>query len=394
MSGVRLTLPGVPAELAALLDAQERFEALRAHALRRHAGRLCDLAYANAQDEAPEGVREAIARALRGASAADLQYSPYGGATVPRRIVAQQLRETHGAVFNYRDVVLTPGAMAALQLVFRSLRTEGADEAIVVTPCWLDIPLYLASQGYVVRSARARPEDMRLDLDAIRSLLTPRTRVVVLSQPANPSGIVYRDDELAGLARILEDAPSPPVLLSDECHRDFAFGPRVPSPLAHYDDTCVVYSFGKKLFVQGQRIGFVAVSPRMEGGHRYREDLVRWARITGTCTPTALMQRALPELVELRPPIDLVRRRSARLASGLRDAGYELVDPEATFFLYPRVPGDDLAFCARLAELGVLALPARVFHGEGHVRLSVTATDEVIERALPIFGRALAQGAS
>ncbi|MDQ3031425.1 MAG: aminotransferase class I/II-fold pyridoxal phosphate-dependent enzyme [Myxococcota bacterium] len=383
-------MKGIPARIAAHLEAQEQFERAREHALRRHGGRLCDFAYANAQDRPPQGVREALVAAASAPRASDLQYTPYGGATIPRRLVAQWLGQTHGARFHYRDVVLTPGAMAALNLVFRALRTDGGrDEAIVIAPCWLDTPLYLENHGYYVRLAPVGP-DLRLDVDRIASLVTERTRVVVLSQPANPTGLVYTDRELEALARALERAPARPVLVSDECHRDFVFEGHAPSPVAHYANTCVVYSFGKKVLAQGQRIGFLAVSPRMDDGARHREDLARWARITGFCTPTALMQRALGTLIEIAPPLELVAQRSARLASGLRAAGYEVPSPEATFFLYPKVPGDDVAFCARLAELGVLALPSRIFHHAGHMRLSVTATDDAIDRAIPLFAEALA----
>jgi aspartate aminotransferase len=156
------------------------------------------------------------------------------------------------------------------------------------------------------------------------------------------------------------------------------------SPLSLYDDTCVVYSFGKSLFMQGQRIGYVAVSPRMPGSREKAKLLERLCRIMGYCAPTALMQLAIRELLGKRSPHLLrIELRRKRAATALADAGYELVPPQATFFLYPRSPqADEFAFATRLAERGVLVLPSPLFHHKGHVRLSLTATDDMLERAL------------
>jgi aspartate aminotransferase len=386
----------LPPRLASLLAAQESFETARKTALGRHGRALCDFSYANAHDGPPEGAREALLEATRSPYPSDFQYTPYGGATIARRLVAQRLTRTHDVRFDLRDIVLVPGAMAGLNLLFRSLRdhTEGAarDEALVITPCWLDYPLYLENHGYDVRYAPLTRRELRLDYDAIEAQLTSRTRLVILSQPSNPTGLVYSASELEKLAAILERSASRPVLISDECHRDFVFGPlEAPSAVRFYPETCVVYSFGKKLFMQGQRVGFIAVSPKMQGGAEYREDLERWARITGFCTPTAVMQRALGALLELTPELELIQKRSVRLRKGLLEAGYHVPEPQGTFFLYPEVPGDDTEFCARLAESGVLALPAKIFHDTGHVRLSVTAPDDAIDRAIPIFSRVLAE---
>ncbi len=368
--------------LLALLKPQEDFEALREETLRRFGTRLCDLSYANAQEQAPSQVREALLSAVQSSRPSDFQYSPYGGATVARRLAARALSQSTGLAFGYRDLVLVPGAMAGLNLLLHALRTGTTDEALVVTPCWLDYPLYLESHGYQMRLAPVNAATLRLDLAAIEAALSPRTRVVMLSQPANPTGICYAESELVALARLLERAGRP-LLISDECHRDFVYGARFVSPAVHYDHTCIVYSIGKKLRMQGQRIGYVAVSPRADGAATLREDLVRWTRISGICTPTALMQGSLGGLLAAPVPVADVARRAHHLVARLRECGYDVVEPDGTFFVYPRVPGDDWAFCQRLASLGVLALHGGVFHHHGHIRLSVTATDDVIERALP-----------
>jgi aspartate aminotransferase len=371
-----------------LLAPQDRVDRLRDQALRRAGRNFVDLGYANSYDGPSPETLATLRAALEAPTALALQYTPYGGATVPRRLVAEALRESHGEPFQPHDVVLTPGAMAALNVVFRSLKTEhGPDEVIAITPCWLDYPTYLENLGLVPRLVPVSASTLRLDLEAIRAALTPNTRALVLSQPANPSGLLYAESELRELGRILSEAPSQPLLISDECHREVVFEPHTfTSPLAHCDASCVVYSFGKKLALQGQRLGYVAVSPRHPGRAELARLLARLTRVMGFCTPTALMQLALGELLRIPAPVAAIARRRERALSVLGDAGYEVEPSQATFFLYPKAPGgDDTGFCERLAERGVMVLPAAVFHHSGHFRLSLTSSDEMLERGLSVL---------
>jgi aspartate aminotransferase len=375
----------ITAPLEQLLAAQERVDTLREEATRRAGARLVDLAYANSQDGVPAPVLAALRGALEGGRALDLQYTPYGGATVPRRLVAESLSASHGEDFHFRDVILTPGAMAGLNLLFRSL--EAGSEVVVVTPCWLDYPLYLANLGLRASLVPVDERSLRLDLPALEAALTPRTRAVILSQPANPTGLLYGPEELRALAGVLARAPHPPLLISDECHRDYVLPPATfVSPLGSYERTCLVHSFGKTLLLQGQRTGFVAVSPRHPERRQLARTLERLMRVTGFCAPTALMQQALGALLELRPELGRLSARRERALRALDGSGYRVVPSQGTFFLYPRTPGgDDFAFTERLARRGVLVLPAPVFHHRGHFRIALTATDEALDRALGIL---------
>lgn len=373
--------------LSAWLAPQERFEALRADTWKRAGTRLADLAYANPWSGPPSAIVEAMRQALAPEErrTLDLQYSPYGGHTIPRRLVAQRLASITDLPFKFRDVVLTPGAMAALTAVFRLLaaQSEVAEpEVIVPTPCWLDYPLYLAEAGIKPVLVPMHPDTLRLDLAAIERALSPRTLALVLSQPANPTGLLHARDELSGLAALLSAQERAPLLISDECHRDVLFEPSAwVSPALLYPRTVITYSFGKTSFLQGQRIGYVAVSPRCEDGAALASDLTRMCRAAGLCTPTALMQRVIPALLDSVPDLPALAARRAEVLTQLTHAGLEVQPSQATFFLYPKVPGgDDWAFTERLAARGVLVMPAATFHHRGHIRLSLTGTEAMIAR--------------
>jgi aspartate aminotransferase len=381
----------LPQHLEACLSAQERFERIRVQALLRHGRGLCDLSYANAYDGPAPEVIAAIRHALDAPGVLDLQYTPYGGSTITRRLVAQSLSESTGLHFNWRDIVMTPGAMAALNIVFRAVQSgDWTDEVIVVTPCWLDYPVYLSHLRLRPVFVPVQSGSLHLDLDRIKEAIGPRTKALILSQPANPTGILYTEDELRELAGLLRGADHEILLISDECHRDVIFGGHgFVSPSRYYDSTCIVYSFGKSHFVQGQRIGYAAVSPRMTERHGTRLLLERLCRVMGFCTPTALMQLAVRNMLDIKPDLSRIAVRRERVLSELTASGYTLMPSQATFFLYPQTTGpDDVAFTEELSRKGVLVLPAAMFHHEGHVRISLTATDEMFDKALPILQEA------
>lgn len=378
------------ARLRSLLEIQERLDVLFGAARRRHGHRLCDLSYANPYD-APDPEVRAIMRAVLDANLPlQFQYTPYGGRPPARRAAAQQLAAIHDLPYDWNDVVLTPGAMSALALTFRCLYERPGDEVIVVTPCWQDYPAYLEAIGLQAVPVPLALPSFNIDCDAIRERLRHgRVAGIVLSQPSNPTGILFSESNLRDLAGVLSGCARPPLLISDEVHRDYVFPPaRMLSPAKLYDRTVTIYSFGKALRIQGQRIGYAAVSPKHPERQALSSLLRDACRFTGTGTPTALMQHALPNLIRHAPRIDTFRQRREVLVTALRQNGYTLAPGEHTFFVYARSPiADDMLFVEQLAEQGLLVTPGSLFHDPGHFRLSVTATQQMISDAISVLDR-------
>jgi aspartate aminotransferase len=378
-------------ELEQLLQPLERFESIRRRVVRL-GDRLCDLSYANPYGGAQQEVRAAIRSALDDERLLDLQYSPFGGQTLARRAVADALRASHELPFTFGDVILTPGAMSALHLAL--LAGGQADgEVIIPFPCWLDYPLYVRATGLRAIPVPLAPEMFELDVAAVADAISERTRAVLLSHPANPTGRNYAPAQLAALAEALRHAEErlgcEVTLIADETHRDFTEAREYHSAAGFWERTVVVYSFGKYHFIQGQRIGYVAISPRHPARKETSAEMMRWTRITGVATPTALMQRAVPRLLALRHDHAWLPRWRRRLVHQLTLDGYTVVKPDATLFVYVRTPPghDDFDFVTELASEGVLVLPAPVFHHTGYFRLSLTGSEEMLEAALPVLKR-------
>ena len=371
------------------LGVQARVDAIFDRARKRHP-RLADLAYANPYDGPTAATREALRVALDLEHPLHLQYTPYGGRAPARRAAALRLREIHGLPYQWGDVVLTPGAMAALAVTFRCLAERPDARLLVVTPCWLDYPIYLENLGVTPVLVPMRRPEHDLDLEAIEVALSDERVVgLILSQPSNPTGVLFSEASLGRLGQLLGARQQPTTLISDEAHRDYVFPPDIlRSPAAFHDRSVTIYSFGKALLMQGQRIGYAAVSPRHPEREAMAELLRDACRFMGVCTPTALMQHALPTLARLRPELDGFRRRREAIVDVLTRRGYAVAPGRHTFFVYAATPGaDDFAFIESLAEQGLLTLPGSLFHDPGHFRLAVTGTDEMIEQALSILGR-------
>jgi aspartate aminotransferase len=379
--------------LEPLLEPQERLDRLIAAAFKRFGPKLVDLSYANPCEGPAEEVMDVLRRATTERRGLSLQYTPCAGRLATRRAIAAGLEQEYGLPFRFQDIVMTSGATAGLNIVCRALFGP-ADEVIVLTPCWQDYPLYLRNLNIATRLIPLQG-DKRLDLNAIRRAIGPATRGLMFSHPCCPTGRVYSQEDVAQLSDILEHAQekfaTSIYLVSDEVHRHLIWsGEPFISALATYPRSVMVHSFGKALALQGQRIGYVAVSPHMPDRENVQTDLERCVRLMGFGCPTSLMQHAVCELVDYRPSTETLSHKHALVRTALRSYGYEVCDGGATFYVYVKSPlADDFAFAALLASHGVLVVPSTLFHDSGYVRLSLTARPESIAAALPVFAAVL-----
>jgi aspartate aminotransferase len=308
----------------------------------------------------------------------------------PRDVIARSLKGRTGIDFRTDDIALTAGAFGALGVTIRALADEG-DEVIFLSPPWFFYELMIVSAGANPVRVRLRPPDFELDADAVAEAVTPRTRAIIVNSPHNPTGRIYRAPELAALGEVLRDASTrhgrPIVLISDESYYRIVFdGIEFRSPALDYDATALIYTYGKTLLAPGQRIGYVALHPDFPDRDAVDYRIFVQQLAAGWGFPNALLQHAIGDLEELSIDIDALQARRDRMVPALREMGYEVTHPEGTFYVMVRSPDpDDLAFTARLAELGALVLPGTIVELPGWFRVSLTASDEMVERGLEAF---------
>jgi aspartate aminotransferase len=200
---------------------------------------------------------------------------------------------------------------------------------------------------------------------------------------------------LQELARVLADASQrigrTIYLLSDEAYCRIVYDGRAyPSPTAFYPHSLLLYTYGKTLLTPGQRLGYIALPPTMPNREELRDALLAAQFVTGFAFPNALLQHALPDLEKLSIDVDHLQEKRDRIVNELGRMGYELHVSEGTFYLLARSPlADDLAFIELLAKHDVFCLPGSIVELPGTFRVSLTANDEMITRALPGFAAAM-----
>lgn len=316
-----------------------------------------------------------------------------------QRVVAHSMSRLTGLEWDPADVHMTNGGFAAIAVALRTLM-EAGDEAIFLSPPWFFYEqLILAAEAQPVRVRLDMPE-CRLDLARIEAAITPRTRVVLLNSPHNPSGRVVPLDELRGLADMLTAASRRVghtiYVLSDEPYRRIVFdGREYHSPAEVYPATVVTYSYGKQLLAPGMRIGYLTWPPNMPERDRLRDDTFIQQLAAGYLFPNADLQHAIESLDPLCIDIGALERRRERLVTALRDMGYEATWPEGTFYVMARSPmADDQDFARILNRHRVLILPGSIVETPGWFRISLTASDAMVERGIPGFAAAIDEARS
>jgi aspartate aminotransferase len=305
-------------------------------------------------------------------------------------VAVESLRKRVGIDFDPADVSMTTGAFGGLASTLRAVLDPG-DEVIYLSPPWFFyVPMILSNGAKAVR-VEFTPPGFELPVDDIERAITSRTRAIILNSPHNPSGRIFQPDELRRLAKVLNSAPRPIYLLSDEAYSRIIYdGREFHSPLHYYDRSFLLYTYGKTLVAPGQRLGYIAMSPKMPDREELRGVLWVSQTITAYAFPNALMQYSIGDLEKASIDVGGLQRRRDRVVGALSEMGYETVTPEATFYVMVRSPmADDVAFARRLAKENVFVLPGKIFEIPGWFRISLTANDEMVDRALPGFERAI-----
>ncbi|MBI5862958.1 MAG: pyridoxal phosphate-dependent aminotransferase [Planctomycetes bacterium] len=346
----------------------------------------------------PAHIREAALKALRDG---DTKYpAPVAGKTVLRTAVCEYLERFCGTKYEPADVIATVGAKDALYYAFASLLDPG-DEVVIPKPYWVSYPDQVRlAEGSPVFVHDPDDELLKVGAREIESALTPRTRVVVLNSPNNPTGAVYSRDELQDIADLLRGKDI--VIVSDEIYHRLIFGDRKFTSFSSLpgmmEQTLVVNGVSKTFAMTGWRLGFAA-------GPRWL--VAAMAKLQGQTTsgPASFVQTAAA--AALRGPQDDVaamrtvyERRGERMAERLNAIrGVRCGRPQGAFYCFPDMSSvfervgvhnaDEFAE-AVLDRVHVALVSGGPFGAPAHVRLSYSTSDAAIEEGLNRLSRLLA----
>ncbi|MGA2326029.1 MAG: aminotransferase class I/II-fold pyridoxal phosphate-dependent enzyme [Bryobacteraceae bacterium] len=266
---------------------------------------------------------------------------------------------------------------------------DPGDEAIVLVPYFPEYRFYIENHGGRVVPVET-DEAFQPDPDRIAAAITPRTKALVVNSPNNPTGAVYSEQALAKLGALAAVWPDLTVL-SDEPYRALVFdGREAPAPAAIIARTLICDSWSKAMAVSGERIGYLAISPRLAEWGELGDACTFTNRVLGFVNAPAIWQRVVAEAGEATVSVEAYQAKRDLLCEALERMGYEAPKPAGTFYIFPKTPiPDDKAFIRLLLREGILAVPGAGFGRRGYMRLSLTVPRETIERSLAGFERAL-----
>ncbi len=322
-------------------------------------------------------------------------YSPSPGIYSVRKTIAESLNRRFGMEYKAEDIFMATGAAGAIAHAIRSV-TKSGDEVITFAPYFPEYVPYVDGTGAVLKVVPADVSSFQINFDAFMEMLNPNVQAVLINSPNNPSGIVYSTETIKKLAEILCDKQKEYghdiYIISDEPYREIIFkGTDSPFISAYYDNSICCYSFSKSLSLPGERIGYVAVNPKCKDAELIIAMCVQISRFTGHNCPPSMIQLGVAEVIDMTADLSIYEKNKNILYKELTAMGYECVEPGGTFYMFPKTPiADANEFCRRAAkELDLILVPGDSFMCPGHMRIAYCTTTEMVERALPLFERAL-----
>ena len=346
--------------------------------------------------DGPDLVKEAAIRAIR--EGRGNQYPPAHGVPELRRAIAEHQQRFYGIELDpMTDVVVTTGASEAIAAAMLALVDDG-DEVVMFSP-WFDLYAAVVSLAGGTRvEVPLTAGTFRPDADALRAAITPRTRLLLLNSPHNPTGSVFTRAELEAIAEVVRDHDL--WVISDEAYEHLVYSGSEHVPFCTIpgmaERTVTIGSAGKSLSMTGWKVGWASGPTDLIAAVRVpRQHLsfvsggpFQWAVVDGLALPDSYWSSFR----------DGLQRQRDLLCDGLADLGFPTTVPEGTYFattdVRPMGYADGWAFCRDLPRrAGVVAIPHEVFHddpeaGKPFVRWAFCKQPEVLTEALTRLGRA------
>ncbi|MBO5040491.1 MAG: aminotransferase class I/II-fold pyridoxal phosphate-dependent enzyme [Clostridia bacterium] len=315
-------------------------------------------------------------------------YTSNAGLLEMRKEICSYLARRFDLNYNENEIIVTVGGSEAIDIAFRAILNDG-DEVIIPTPCFVCYdPLVKMAGGVPVPVVTEEKDNFKLTPEKLKAAITPKTKLLVMPFPNNPTGAIMTEDELSEIADILRDTDI--MVLSDEIYAEMTYGGKKHVSIASLPDmrerTVVVNGFSKAYAMTGWRMGYTAAPQPIT------KQMLKLHQFAIMSSPTTSQFAAIEALKNGDPDIEYMvgeydmRRRY--LVDGLRALGIPCFEPEGAFYVFPNVGVFGMSseeFCERLLYEGKVAIvPGTAFGecGEGFARISYAYSLAHIKEAL------------
>lgn len=351
-----------------------------------------DFSLGNPSVPAPQKVNDTIAEILKTYDPVQLHgYTSAQGDYSVRKTLSDYINARFGTTLNADCLYMTCGAAASLTIVLNAILNEG-EEIITFAPFFPEYKIFTEHAGGKLVAVACAEDTFKIDFDKLESAITAHTKGVIINSPNNPSGVVYSEEDIKRLAKILENYSkkfgNTIYLISDEPYRELVFDKsvKVPYIMNYYTNSIVCYSYSKSLSLPGERIGYIAVNDKIEDFSDVYAAICGAGRALGfVCAPN-LFQQLIKKLYNVTSDISIYKKNRDRLYSALTEYGFKVVKPDGAFYMFVKSPEpDSKAFCERAKKYELLIVAGDDFGCKGYVRISYCVAADMIERSLPAF---------
>ena len=375
---------------------REIFEYCKTRSAEIGADKVFDFSIGNPSVSPPPEVSQAIIDLVNNENSVLLHgYTSAQGDLGVRRAVAENINARHGTSLSPDNIYMTCGAAASLTISLRALMNAG-DECVVFAPFFTEYRVFIENAGGKVVVSMPEEKTFQVNLEDFASVITENTKAVIINSPNNPSGVVYSEKTVKGVCEILEKKQKeyghPIYLIADEPYRELVFDDiEVPYLMNYYDNTIVCYSYSKALSLPGERIGYIAVNPKMQDSVKVYLAVCGAGRSLGYVCAPSLFQQVIGRTMGAVADVSVYKENRDILYGALTEYGYECVKPDGAFYLFVKALEDDaFKFFEHAREKEILVVPCDDFGVKGYVRIAYCVTKERIVNSLPAF-KALAE---
>ena len=321
-------------------------------------------------DAIKNAAKDAIDRNLNG-------YTVTQGVSELRERILADLKLRYGHAD--RDVIITSGTSGGLLLAMMAVVNPG-DEVIIPDPFFVSYPHLVTLVGGKSVYVDTYP-DFTIDPDKIEAAITPKTKVILVCSPANPTGATVSPELQKALAAIADKHGV--LLLSDEIYRAFHYDETPQSPASYSENVLVIEGYGKTYGMTGWRLGFA------HGPKAIVDEMMKLQQFTFVCAPSIVQYAGIAAMdFDVTGIVADYKQKRDRICDGLRNC-FEFSTPGGAFYLFPKAPwGTGTEFVTEAVKNSLLIIPGGVFSKrDSHFRISYAAKDETLDRGIEVLNR-------
>ncbi|RJQ39624.1 MAG: pyridoxal phosphate-dependent aminotransferase [Nitrospiraceae bacterium] len=352
--------------------------------------KVFDFSIGNPEIEPLQAVEDVLKKLVQEDNPAKHRYMSNAGYDDVREKVAAHLSKEHGVPVQPQNIVMTCGAAAGLNVVLKALLNPG-EEVIVFSPFFVEYLTYIDNHGGKPVTVPTVPSVFEPDPEVLKNYISSKTKAVIINSPNNPTGVIYSEQALKGIAAALEakekEYGTAIFVISDEPYTKVVYDNAVvPSVLNIFKNSIIVNSFSKSLALPGERIGYIAANTSIKDVDVLSSGLVYCNRTLGYVNAPALFQKVIAETLEESIDAEWYKIRRDMLYNHLVSLGFTCLKPQGAFYLFPKaLIEDDVEFVKRAVKYNLLLVPGKGFGCPGYFRLAYCMSLKTIEGSLPAF---------